>query len=69
MSEALIVDQVPPAPMEVPIDSCQDAGQGKKVEAPQGKDKNHDKGKGKTSDTAISQSKQAANPGAPNAQA
>ena len=40
--------------MEVPIDSRQDAGQGKKVEAPQGKDKNQDKGKGKASDTAIS---------------
>ena len=42
---------------------------GKKVEAPQGKDKNQDKGKGKASDTAISQSKQAADPGAPKAQA
>ena len=69
MSEALIVDQVPPAPMEVPIDSCQDAGQGKKVEAPQGKDKNQVKGKGKASDTTISQSKQAADPRAPKAQA
>ena len=42
MSEAPIADQAPPAPMEVPIDSRQDAGQGKKVEAPQGKDKNQD---------------------------
>ena len=50
--------------MEVPTDSCQDAGQGKKVEAPQGKDKD----KGKASDTTISQSKQAADPGAPKAQ-
>ena len=43
--------------MEVPTDSRQDAGQGKKVEAPQGKGKNQDKGKCKASDTAISQSK------------
>ena len=42
MSEAPIADQAPPTPMEVPIDSRQDAGQGKKVEAPQGKDKNQD---------------------------
>ena len=46
VSEAPTADQAPPAPMEVPIDSRQDAGQGKKVEAPQGKDKSHDKGKG-----------------------
>ena len=44
--EAPTTDQAPPAPVEVPTDSRQDAGQGKKVEAPQGKDKNHDKGKG-----------------------
>ena len=69
MSEAPTVDQAPPAPVEVPTDSCQDAGQGKKVEAPQSKDKNYDKGKGKASDTAISQSKQVTNPGAPKAQA
>ena len=69
MSEAPIADQVPPAPVEVLTDSRQDAVQGKKVEAPQGKDKNQDKGKGKASDTTISQSKQAADPGAPKAQA
>ena len=42
--------------MEVPTDSCQDAGQGKEVEAPQGKDKSKDKGKGKGKalDTTIS---------------
>ena len=40
MSEAPIADQAPPAPVEVPIDFRQDAGQGKKVEAPQSKDKN-----------------------------
>ena len=54
VSEAPTTDQAPPAPVEVPTDSRQDAGQGKKVEAPQGKDKNHDKGKGKASDIAIS---------------
>ena len=71
MSEVPIADQVPPAPMEVPTDSRQDAGQGKEVEAPQGKDKSKDKGKGKgkASDTTISQPKQAADPGAPKAQA
>ena len=55
--------------MEVPTDSRQDAGQGKKVEAPQGKDNNQDKGKGKASDTAISQSKQVADPEAPKTKA
>ena len=69
MSKALITDQALPVPVEVPTDSLQDAGQGKKVEAPQGKDKNHDKGKGKASDTAISQSKQVADPEAPKAKA
>ena len=68
VSEAPTADQAPPAPVEVPTDSRQDAGQGKKVEAPQGKDKNQDKDKGKASDTAISQSKQVADPGAPKAQ-
>ena len=69
VSEAPTTDQAPPAPVEVPTDSCQDAGQGKKVEAPQSKDKNPDKGKGKASDTAISQSKQVADSEAPKAQA
>ena len=69
MSEAPTTDQAPPAPVEVSTDSRQDAGQGKKVEAPQGKDKNHDKGKGKASDIAISQSKQVADPEAPKAKA
>ena len=67
MSEAPTVDQAPPAPVEVPTNSRQDAGQGRKVEAPYGKDKNQDKGKGKASDTAISQSKQVADPGTPKA--
>ena len=71
MSEAPTADQAPPAPVEVPTDYRQDVGQGKKVEATQGKDKNknHDKGKGKASDTAISQSKQVADPEAPKAKA
>ena len=69
MSETITANQAPHAPVEVPTDSSQDTGQRKKVEAPQGKDKNQDKGKGKASDTAISQSKQAADPGAPKAQA
>ena len=71
VSEVPIADQVPPAPMEVPTDSRQDAGQGKEVETPQGKDKSKDKGKGKdkASDTTISQSEQVADPGAPRAQA
>ena len=68
VSEVPIVDQVPPAPVEVPTDSCQDVGQGKEVEAPQGKDKSKDKGKGKTSNTTISQPEQAADPGALKAQ-
>ena len=33
------VDQVPPASLEVPKDSNQDGGQGKKTETPKGKDK------------------------------
>ena len=69
VSEVPIANQVPLAPVEVPTDSRQDAGQGKEVEAPQGKDKSMDEGKGKASDTTISQSKQAADPGAPKAQA
>ena len=67
MSEVPKTDKVPPTPVEIPPDSCQDAGQGKEVEAPQGKDKSKDKGKGKTSDTTISQPEQAADPGAPKA--
>ena len=69
MSEAPAVNQALPAPVEVSTDSCQDAGQGKKVEAPQGKDNNQAKGKGKASDTAISQSKRVADPQAPKTKA
>ena len=55
VSEVPITIQVPLTPVEVPTDSCPDAGQGKEVEAPQGKDKSKDKGKSKASDTTISQ--------------
>ena len=57
--------------MKVPTDSRQEAGKGKEAEAPQGKDKVKDtgKGKGKASDTTISQPEQAADLGAPKAQA
>ena len=68
VSEVPITDQIPSAPVEVPTDSRQDAGQGKEVEAPQGKDKSKDKGKDKALDTTISWSEQAVNPGAPKAQ-
>ena len=68
MSEVPIADQVPPAPVEVPTDSRQDAGQGREVEAPQGKDKSKDKGKGKASDTTISLPELVADPRAPKAQ-
>ena len=67
MSEVPIADQVPPTPVEVPTNSRQDAGKGKEVEAPQGKDKGKDKGK--ASDTTISQPEQAADPGSSKAQA
>ena len=69
VSEAPTTDQAPSTPVEVPTDSRQDDGQGKKVEAPQGKDKNQDKGKGQASDTAVSQSKQVTDPEAPKAKA
>ena len=69
VSEAPTADQALPAPVEVPTDSRQDAGQGKKVEALQGKDNNQEKGKGKASDTAISQSEQVADPQAPKTKA
>ena len=68
VSEVPITNQVPPAPVEVPTDSRPDAGQGKEVEAPQGKDKSKDKGKDKASDTTISLPEPAADLGAPNAQ-
>ena len=54
-------DQVPPAPLEVPKDSNQDAGKEKEIETLKGKDKGQDKKKNssnptkKASDTAVSQ--------------
>ena len=73
MSKVPTVDQAPLAPVETLIDLHPDAGKGKEAEAPQGKDKGKDKGKGKgkgkASDTTISQPEQAADLGAPKAQA
>ena len=40
VSEAPAANQAFPAPVEVPTDSCQGTGQGEKVVAPQGEDKN-----------------------------
>ena len=68
VSKVPTTDQAPPALVEIPTDSRQDAGPGKEVEAPKGKDKSKDKGKGNTSDTTISHPEQAANPRAPKAQ-
>ena len=65
VSEVSTADQVPSAPVETSIDPHLDVGKGEEAEAPQGKDK----GKGKASDTTIPQSKQAADLGAPKAQA
>ena len=73
VSELPQVDQVPPAPLEVPKDSHQDVGKGKEVETVKGKDKGQDKKKSssnpteKASYTVISQPDQAADPGVPKA--
>ena len=75
VSEVPKADQVLPALMESSMDSHQDTGKGKEAEALQGKDKGKFKKKDsskpaeKASDTTISQPEQAANPGAPKAQA
>ena len=75
MSEIPKVDQVPPTPLEVSVDSHQDNGKGKEVETLKGKDKGKDKKKNfsnpaeKASDTAIPQPEQAADPGAPKTKA
>ena len=75
VSELPKVDQVPPAPLEVSIDSYQDTGKGKEADTLKGKDKGKDKKKNssnpakKASDTAISQLEQAADPGAPKTKA
>ena len=61
-------DQVPPAPLEVPKDSNQGGGQGKKAEDPKGVNKGQDKKKNsydpneKSPDTASSQLSQTADP-------
>ena len=60
MSEVPKADQVLPAPVEVSMDSLQDAGKGKEAEAPQGKDNGKDEKKDSSkptenaSDTTIS---------------
>ena len=69
------MDRVPPAPLEVSIDSHQDIGKGKEAETLQDKDKGKDKNKNcsnpseKVSNIAISQPEQAADLGAPKAKA
>ena len=45
------VDQVPPASLEVPKDSNQDGGQGKKTETLKGKDKYQDEKKNSSNPT------------------
>ena len=65
VSEVPAANQALPAPVEVSTDSHQDAGQGKKVKATQGKDNNQEKDKGKASGTAPSQSERVADPQAP----
>ena len=65
VSEVPVANQALPTSVEVPTNSQQDAGQGKKVKAPEGKDNNQEKGKGKASDTAPSQSERVADPQAP----
>ena len=45
------MDQVPPASLEVPKDSNQDGGQGKKTETLKGKDKGQDKKKNSSDPT------------------
>ena len=69
VSEVPSANQALLALVEVPTDSHQDAGQGKKVEAPQGKDNNQEKDKGKASDTAPSQSERVVDPQAPKTKA
>ena len=68
VSELPKVDQVPPVPLGVSVDSHQDTGKGKEAETLKGKDKGKDKKKNfsnpteKASDTAISQPEQVADP-------
>ena len=75
MFELPKVDQVPPAPLEVPVDSHQDTVKGKEAEIFKGKDNGKDKKNNssdpseKASDTAIPQPEQAANPEGPKTKA
>ena len=75
MFELSKVDQIPPAPLQVSVDSHQDTGKGKEAETLKGKDKGKDKKKNssnpseKALDTVISQPEQAADPGAPKTKA
>ena len=63
-----MADQAPPAPLEVPKDSNQGGGQGKKAEDPKGMDKGQDKKKNsfvpkeKALDPAASQLSQTVDP-------
>ena len=65
------MDQVRPAPLEVPKDSNQEAGHRKEIETLKGKDKGQDKKKNssnpteKALDTAVSQPGQVADLGVP----
>ena len=67
-SEQSMADQAPPTPLEVPKDSNQGDGQGKKVEDPKGMNKGQDKQKNsldpkeKASDTAASPLSQTVDP-------
>ena len=67
-SEQSMADQAPPTPLEVPKDSNQGDGQGKKAEDPKGMNKGQDKQKNssdpkeKASDTAASPLSQTVDP-------
>ena len=75
VSELPKVDQVPPAPLEVPKDSHQDASKRKELETFKGKDKGQDKKKNssnpieKASHTVVSEPDQVADPGVPKTKA
>ena len=71
VSELPKEDQDPPAPLEVPKDSHQDASKGKEVETLKGQDKkkNSSNPPEKSSDTAVFQPDQTADPGVPKTKA
>ena len=66
-----MADQAPPAPLEVPKDSNQGGGKGKKAEDPKGMNKGQDKKKNssnppeKALDIAVCQPDQTVDPGVP----